>query len=124
MARNGRVLAYDTRYRGAPLPHNKALARCAQPYLLPCVTNSYVVCLQPRRASTFRDKAVIAIPMMFDLVATALMSIGLLFVTASVYQILRGSEMLFCALYSVAILRRPLNKFHYLGLAGAVVSNL
>ena len=34
------------------------------------------------------------------------MSIGLLSVTASVYQMLRGAEMLFAALFSVTILKR------------------
>ena len=34
------------------------------------------------------------------------MSIGLLSVTASVYQMLRGAEMLFAALFSVTFLKR------------------
>lgn len=34
------------------------------------------------------------------------MSIGLLSVTASVYQMLRGAEMLFAALFALTILKR------------------
>lgn len=34
------------------------------------------------------------------------MSIGLLYVTASVYQMLRGAEMLFAAFFSVTVLKR------------------
>jgi drug/metabolite transporter (DMT)-like permease len=64
----------------------------------------------------FKDVILIGIPTAFDLIATVLMSIGLLSVTASVYQMLRGAEMLFAALFSVTILKRPLNKKHYTGL--------
>lgn len=48
----------------------------------------------------------IAIPTFFDLIATILMNIGLLWVTASVYQMMRGAEMLFAALFSVVFLKR------------------
>lgn len=37
--------------------------------------------------STLRNTLLLAVPTMFDLTATVLMSIGLLFVTASVYQV-------------------------------------
>ena len=50
-----------------------------------------------------------------------LMNIGLLSVTASVYQMMRGAEMLFAALFSVVFLHRTLNKFHFGGIACCVV---
>lgn len=47
------------------------------------------------------------VPVAFrDLTGCGQMSIGLLSVTASVYQMLRGAEMLFAALFSVTILKR------------------
>jgi drug/metabolite transporter (DMT)-like permease len=46
------------------------------------------------------------IPTAFDLIATVLMNVGLLSVTASVYQMMRGAEMLFAALFAVIFLRR------------------
>eukprot|EP00878_Enallax_costatus_P024022 GHUV01025609.1.p1 GENE.GHUV01025609.1~~GHUV01025609.1.p1 ORF type:complete len:363 (+),score=95.68 GHUV01025609.1:179-1267(+) len=58
----------------------------------------------------------LAIPSFFDLVATILMNIGLLSVTASVYQMMRGAEMLFAALFAVMFLHRHLNKYHYIGI--------
>ena len=58
---------------------------------------------------------------MFDLAATVLMNIGLLHVTASVYQMMRGAEMLFAALFSVVFLKRHLNLFHYMGILCCVV---
>jgi len=63
----------------------------------------------------------LAIPTAFDLVATVLMNVGLLSVTASVYQMMRGAEMLFAALFSVVFLHRTLNKFHYGGILCCVV---
>ncbi|PSC76686.1 Solute carrier family 35 member F6 [Micractinium conductrix] len=61
------------------------------------------------------------IPTAFDLVATVLMNVGLLSVTASVYQMMRGAEMLFAALFAVLFLRRTLNRYHYGGIGCCVV---
>ena len=44
------------------------------------------------------------------------MNIGLLSVTASVYQMLRGAEMLFAALFAVVFLKRKLNRNHHTGI--------
>ncbi len=63
----------------------------------------------------------LAIPTVFDLIATVLMNVGLLSVTASVYQMMRGAEMLFAALFAVLFLKRHLNKFHYGGILCCVV---
>ncbi len=63
----------------------------------------------------------LAIPTVFDLIATVLMNIGLLSVTASVYQMMRGAEMFFAAIFSVLFLHRRLNKFHLLGIFCCVV---
>jgi drug/metabolite transporter (DMT)-like permease len=50
------------------------------------------------------------------------MNVGLLSVTASVYQMMRGAEMLFAALFAVLFLKRHLNKYHYMGISCCVVS--
>lgn len=60
--------------------------------------------------------ALILIPTAFDLAATALMSVGLLYVTVSVYQMMRGTEIIFSALLSTAFLRRDLNRQHVVGI--------
>ena len=65
----------------------------------------------------------LAIPTFFDLIATVLMNIGLLSVTASVYQMMRGAEMLFAALFAVSFLHRSLNRLHLLGILCCVVSS-
>jgi drug/metabolite transporter (DMT)-like permease len=64
-----------------------------------------------------KEACLLSIPTFFDLVATVLMNTGFLSVTASVYQMLRGAEMLFAALFAVVFLKRSLNKYHYRGIA-------
>jgi drug/metabolite transporter (DMT)-like permease len=64
-----------------------------------------------------KEVSLLAIPTFFDLIATILMNVGLLSVTASVYQMLRGAEMLFAALFAVVFLKRSLNTYHYRGIA-------
>jgi drug/metabolite transporter (DMT)-like permease len=64
-----------------------------------------------------KEILLLSIPTFFDLIATILMNIGLLSVTASVYQMMRGAEMIFAALFAVVFLKRTLNKMHFLGLA-------
>lgn len=67
--------------------------------------------------NSWKNVLMLTIPTIFDLVATVLMNVGLLSVTASVYQMLRGAEMLFAALFAVVFLKRTLNKFHFAGIA-------
>ena len=68
-----------------------------------------------------RQLALLCIPTVFDLIATVLMNIGLLSVTASVYQMMRGAEMLFAALFTLVFLGRELNCLHGLGILCCVV---
>jgi multidrug transporter EmrE-like cation transporter len=57
-----------------------------------------------------------AVPAVADLVATALMNMGLVHITASVYQMLRGAELVFAAIFSIVFLKRKLNYMHLNGL--------
>jgi len=87
----------------------------------PLLGGSDLNALPPSTAKTsfqeIKEVVLLAIPTFFDLVATVLMNVGFLSVTASVYQMLRGAEMLFAALFAVVFLKRSLNKYHYSGIA-------
>lgn len=72
--------------------------------------------ITPKR-SEWKDAMLLSIPTVFDLIATILMNIGLLTVTASVYQMMRGAEMIFAALFAILFLGRRLNQLHYTGIA-------
>jgi drug/metabolite transporter (DMT)-like permease len=63
-----------------------------------------------------RYDAVLA-PTLFDLTASSLLSVGLLFIATSLYQMVRGTEVIFTAILSMVILRRRLNTQNVWGLA-------
>jgi drug/metabolite transporter (DMT)-like permease len=73
------------------------------------------------KRSELKEALMLSIPTVFDLIATVLMNVGLLSVTASVYQMMRGAEMLFAAAFAVFFLGRSLNKYHYLGISCCAV---
>jgi hypothetical protein len=64
----------------------------------------------------WKTYAQLAIPTFFDCTATALFMIGLLFLNVSVYQLLRGSGIIFVGLLRQYGLKRMLYKFQWVGL--------
>ncbi|KAJ6252453.1 solute carrier family 35 member f6 [Anaeramoeba flamelloides] len=54
-------------------------------------------------------------PAVFDLLATSIMNIGLLWIPASIWQMLRGSMVVFSAIFSITFLKRILHGYHWLG---------
>lgn len=70
----------------------------------------------------YRTKVLlVSVPAAFDIIATALSALGMLYIPASVWQMLRGSSIIFAAIFSVVFLRRKLQSFNLLGLALVVV---
>jgi len=63
----------------------------------------------------------VAPPSFFDLLSMGLMLIGMLYIPASVWQMLRGANIIFAAILTVLILRRRLYAFHWLGVALALL---
>jgi hypothetical protein len=64
----------------------------------------------------------LAIPAIFDLVTTALCMIGLVYLDVSIYQLLRGSGIIFTALIRTWALQQPLFKFQWVGVGFNVAS--
>ncbi|GAB4821846.1 hypothetical protein N2152v2_008892 [Parachlorella kessleri] len=71
---------------------------------------------KPPHSPHWKQLGYVLIPTVFDLLATILMSVGLLYVTVSIYQMMRGTEVVFAALFSIVFLRRKLNYQHYAGI--------
>ena len=65
---------------------------------------------------------VLALLSMFDLTATALCAIGLLYVDVSVYQLLRGSCIIFVALLRQYGLKQHLFRFQWVGVLYNIIS--
>ena len=92
--------------RGKPSPR---LPRCVQGPARPAATLSTL--------QRLRKALVLAIPTGFDVVATALMNVGLLHLRVSVYQMMRGaSELLFARLFAAVVLKRRRDRHGWLGL--------
>merc|ERR1711907_612831 len=59
---------------------------------------------------------VCVIPAMCDLGGTTMSGIGLLFTSASVFQMLRGSIIAFTGLFTVVFLKRKIKDYQWLGI--------
>ena len=66
---------------------------------------------------SLRSSLFCLLPACCDLGGTTVSGIGLLFVTASVFQMLRGSIIFFTAIFSVIFLNRKLYAFHWVGMS-------
>eukprot|EP00584_Thalassiosira_punctigera_P007795 CAMPEP_0172532542 /NCGR_PEP_ID=MMETSP1067-20121228/5560_1 /TAXON_ID=265564 ORGANISM="Thalassiosira punctigera, Strain Tpunct2005C2" /NCGR_SAMPLE_ID=MMETSP1067 /ASSEMBLY_ACC=CAM_ASM_000444 /LENGTH=481 /DNA_ID=CAMNT_0013317073 /DNA_START=144 /DNA_END=1589 /DNA_ORIENTATION=+ len=64
----------------------------------------------------------LAIPAVFDLAATALCMMGLQYLDVSIYQMLRGSGIIFVALMKQHVMKEHLHKFHWVGVFWNVIS--
>mmetsp|Transcript_28495 Transcript_28495/g.60127 ORF Transcript_28495/g.60127 Transcript_28495/m.60127 type:complete len:489 (-) Transcript_28495:137-1603(-) len=64
----------------------------------------------------------LAIPAIFDLAATALCMMGLQYLDVSIYQMLRGSGIIFVALMKQHVMKEHLHKFHWVGVFWNVIS--
>ncbi|XP_054756544.2 solute carrier family 35 member F6-like isoform X1 [Lytechinus pictus] len=63
---------------------------------------------------------IIVLPTLCDLLGTTLAGIGLLYVSASVWQMLRGSIIIFTGILSKIFLKRQLKWFHWTGMSVTV----
>mmetsp|Transcript_119156 Transcript_119156/g.342378 ORF Transcript_119156/g.342378 Transcript_119156/m.342378 type:complete len:397 (+) Transcript_119156:59-1249(+) len=67
--------------------------------------------------SYMRKVILVSIPAAFDILATALCAYGMMYIPASIWQMFRGSSIVFAALFSITFLRRRMYAFNWLGLA-------
>lgn len=58
----------------------------------------------------------VAAPAMCDLCATSLMNIGLFYLDASIWQMLRGSMVIFSAIMTIIFLKRKYYCYHWIGI--------
>lgn len=58
----------------------------------------------------------VAAPAICDLVATSLMNIGLFYLDASIWQMLRGSMVIFSAILTIIFLKRKYYSYHWFGI--------
>eukprot|EP00397_Hematodinium_sp_SG-2012_P012812 GEMP01012994.1.p1 GENE.GEMP01012994.1~~GEMP01012994.1.p1 ORF type:complete len:253 (+),score=45.06 GEMP01012994.1:22-780(+) len=85
--------------------------------------NRYNAMVNPERASMSQWKtfSYIGIPAVLDLIGSGLTLVGLLYISASVWQMLRGSNIVFAAFLSMPLLRRTLHPYHWIGVSLCVI---
>jgi len=64
----------------------------------------------------------VGVPAAFDMLSTGLTFWGLTFIPPSIFQMLRGSCLVFTALFSIVILKRRIRLFHWAGIGVVTVS--
>ncbi|ETP48598.1 hypothetical protein F442_05677 [Phytophthora nicotianae P10297] len=62
---------------------------------------------------SLRTMAAIALPALLDLLQTVLCNVGLLWISSSVFQMARGSIIIFSAFFSVRLMGKKLYGYHY-----------
>jgi len=72
-------------------------------------------------APSMRQYLLIGIPASFDLVAMGLSLVGIILIPASIWQMLRGAEIIFAALLTRSVLGTKLCGFHWFGVFLAMV---
>jgi len=65
--------------------------------------------------AVWKQYCIVCTPALCDMCATAMMNIGLLWIPASVWQMLRGSMVIFSAVFSKFFLKRELHASHWTG---------
>lgn len=68
-------------------------------------------------AQHWKNYIYVGAPAMCDLVATSLMNIGLFFLDASIWQMLRGSMVIFSAIMSILFLKKKYYGYHWTGIS-------
>jgi len=68
-------------------------------------------------SNSYKTYCYIFAPALLDLIATTLSGCGLIWVDASVYQMLRGSLLIWSAIFSIVFLKKRLKGFHWVGIA-------
>jgi drug/metabolite transporter (DMT)-like permease len=75
-----------------------------------------------RPPSTFRQKVTVSIPCAFDLFASTLQTFGLIYINASIFQMLRGSMVVFSAILCMVFLHRKIIAVEWFGIGLVVVA--
>lgn len=73
-------------------------------------------------STSWKQRIIIAIPSAFDLFASTLMTFGLIYINASIFQMLRGSMVIFSAILTIIFLRRRIPCYRWFGICITIVA--
>mmetsp|Transcript_41170 Transcript_41170/g.74386 ORF Transcript_41170/g.74386 Transcript_41170/m.74386 type:complete len:398 (+) Transcript_41170:65-1258(+) len=96
--------------------------RKATALMKPLVLDDAIVpTAQEGAPSEFRKLMLSVIPAAFDLLATGLCDMGFVYIPASVWQLLRGAELIFAAIFSVVFLKQKSYFYKWLAVGTVVL---
>ncbi|VEU21526.1 DEKNAAC102594 [Brettanomyces naardenensis] len=81
--------------------------------LRPLISEHGLDALPEKKKVDFKTSVILSIPSTCDLLGTTLMNAGLLYTPISIYQMTRGSLILFVGLFSVFFLKRTINSIEW-----------
>lgn len=61
-----------------------------------------------KKKNDWKSYTYIGVPSVFDMIATTVMTIGLVYIDVSIMQMVRGSLVVFCSILNVLFLKRKL----------------
>ena len=77
---------------------------------------------QPKRVPCLKTWLIVSIPSVCDLVGSSMQQVGLIFTPVSIYQMLKGSILLFSAALSVWFLNKRMYRHNWVGVGLCVVA--
>ncbi|KAK8839506.1 hypothetical protein M9Y10_031865 [Tritrichomonas musculus] len=76
----------------------------------------------PHPPTPFRLRLILAIPALCDLITATLNIFGLFYINLSIYQMLRSSQIIFTAVFSVLFLKKKIKAYEIFGIALVVIA--
>ncbi|KAH0786431.1 Integral membrane protein [Histomonas meleagridis] len=73
-------------------------------------------------STSWSQRIIIAIPAAFDLFASTLMTFGLIYINVSIFQMLRGSMVIFSAIISILFLKRKIPGYRWFSICITIVA--
>lgn len=77
---------------------------------------------EPSEKPKKTNPIIMMIPCACDLIASTIMTFGLIYISTSIFQMLRGSMVIFSAILSRVFLDRKIRSFHFVGLCLACLA--
>ncbi|KAK8887782.1 hypothetical protein M9Y10_038839 [Tritrichomonas musculus] len=76
----------------------------------------------PHPPTAFKTRLILAIPATCDLITTTLNVFGLIYINVSIFQMLRGAQIIFTSILSVIILKKRLKGYEIFGIFIVIVA--
>ncbi|KAK8797103.1 hypothetical protein WA158_004313 [Blastocystis sp. Blastoise] len=101
-------------------PHSSTV-QIPQPSSTNSSSSSIVTTDSGTKKTSWTQYFMIIVPALCDLVATCLLNLGLFWISASIWQMLRGSMIIFSALISIIFLKKRYAAYEWISIASVVI---